>query len=339
MPRTGNPSEFDESVWRKTADELRLRAAFTPAPPISARMPVSYQTVPAPARRMIAGVIGRVQRMRQESWSSYPGWPIDLSADLAADLANQPSIRFQRTPLLLSHDIDSLEGLHNLARMFLPIEERVAARSANYIVPCAWPLDHAILADIEQRGHEIGVHGYNHANRTPFVAAAERQERLASGYALSKRYKIAGYRAPSLLRTKELLTDLGRFYRYDSSIPTSGGAFPVPNNGCASARPWQLGSLWEIPLSMPRDGSLKFLGHSPNKIGQIWRHCAEIISRSGGIACLLTHCESGFSGNVPMLHVYREFLESIANDSRFEFVRPVDLLDRIETAEGARAVH
>ena len=94
--------------------------------------------------------------------------------------------------------------------------------------------------------------------------------------------------------------------------------------------------MWELPLSMPRDGSLRFLGHSPAEIGDLWRRLALRISASGGIVNLLTHCEEGFSGNEPMLGVYRGFIEWISGDPRFEVMLPaslVGLLDRMSPAD------
>lgn len=334
----------DREAWRdptfrnlasNAARELRLSAAFTPAPPASARLPAHYHMVPGPMRRLIGRVIGRVHRVRQARWSRFPGWPLDLSADFAADLARERGIVFERIPVLLSHDIDTPEGLRNAVKMFLPVEEAAGARSTHFIVPCAWPVDHALVSEIQSRGHEIGVHGFNHANRTPFADTPERRQRLAAGRDFGNRYGATGYRAPSLLRTRELLADLAPLYHYNSSIPTAGGAFPVPNNGCASARPWRLGEIWEIPLTLPRDGSLRFLGHSPAEIGQLWCECAETIASSGGIVSLLTHCEAGFSGNARMLPIYRAFLEWIATDHRFEFMRMDQLAGRIETARAS----
>jgi hypothetical protein len=320
----------DEVGLREAAEALRLCAAFTDTPPASSRLPVSYQTVPGKLRRVIANVIGRLHRVRQNAWARYPGWPLDLSADLAADLTGLRTITFARTPVLVTHDIDSPEGLRNLRSMFLPVEEAVGARSANYIVPCAWNIDAALTREVLARGHEIGVHGYDHANRTAFATPAERRTRLEAGHRFGRAHGATGYRAPSLLRTAALIEDLRSLYRYDSSIPTSGGAFPAPNNGCASARPWRFGPLWELPLSMPRDGSLRFLGHSPPEIGALWRDTAAPIARSGGLVCLLTHCEAGFSGNSRMLAQYRSFLEWVAADSQYEFMRPVDLVDRLD---------
>jgi peptidoglycan/xylan/chitin deacetylase (PgdA/CDA1 family) len=317
------------------ASELRMVAAYTPDPPTSARLPINYRRVPGPARRLVARVIGRVQWARRSAWSRFPGWPIDLSADVAADLAGCPSVPFSRSPVLLTHDIDSAEGLDNLVRVFLSIEEAVGARSANYIVPCAWPLDYAQIQEVVRRGHEVGVHGYNHANHTPFLPAQDRLQRLARGREFGDRYGAVGYRAPSLLRTKELLADLAPLYRYDSSIPTSGGPFPVPNNGCASGRPWRIGEIWEIPVTLPRDGSLQFLGYSPDAIARLWQETTQILARSGAIVSLLTHCESGFSGNARMLGAYRRFIEFIAASAKFEFVKPCDLVATMEARTGS----
>lgn len=330
---------WDEQTMRQLAREaatdLRGRAAYTDNPPVTSRLPMNYRKIPGPLRRLLANGIGRLQRARQSRWSRFPGWPIDLSADLLGDLGGLDMPRFSPTPVLLTHDIDSEEGLINLVDLFLDVEEASGARSANYMVPCAWPLDHGRIAESVARGHEVGVHGYNHANQTPFLPAEQRKPRLTAGRAFGGRYGAVGYRAPSLLRTAALLSDLDELYDYDSSIPTSGGPFPVPNNGCASARPWKIGRLWEIPLTLPRDGSLRFLGHSSCQIGAMWRSAAETVSASGGIVSLLTHCEACFSGNLPMLRAYREFLEWVAGDARFKFMRPRDLLEGLQT-QGAR---
>ncbi len=313
------------------AAQLREMAMYTSAMPASSRLPFSYRTIPGPVRRVVANAIGRLQRHRQDHWARYPGWPLDLSADFAADLGDLPrALPSGRTPVILTHDLDSAEGLENLVERFLPIEERAGARSANFVVPCNWPLDYALLDKTHGRGHEIGIHGYDHSNRTPFLAPIDRRTRLDAAKPLIARYGIAGYRAPSLVRTEALLTDLGGLYRYDSSVPTSGGLFPVPNNGCASARPFRLHGLWEIPLSMPRDGSMQFLGHTPAQILAIWRECMLTIARSGGVVVLLTHCEESFSGNEPMLQSYDALLNEISSDPHFEFVTFSKMLTRLD---------
>ena len=316
-------------------EALRLHAAFTDRMPTSTRLPISYQRVPQRLRTSIGRVIGAVERMRTSSWARFPRWPMDLSADFVADLLDCDGYRVSdeaASPVWLSHDLDTAEGLRNLVGSFLDIEESVGARSTNYIVPCDWPIDHETLEEVHARGHEVGVHGYDHSNKTPFCDARERERRLAAAGDLRQRYDIIGYRAPSLVRTRALIEDLADYYRYDSSIPTSGGRFPVPNNGCASARPFHIGSLLEIPLSLPRDGSLRFLGHGPDAILALWKHCADLIHRSGGLVSLLTHCEARFSGNRAMLEVYRRFLEDLAEDDRFRFTTTSEIVARVTEA-------
>jgi peptidoglycan/xylan/chitin deacetylase (PgdA/CDA1 family) len=302
---------------------LRERRAFTDVRPVSARLPVNYRVVPGWARAAIGSAVGRWNRRRTRTWAAFPQWPIDLTADLLADLGERfsaPSHSSPPAPVVVTHDIDSPEGLTNLVARFLPIEETAGARSTNYVVPCAWNVDHALVAEVVARGHGVGVHGYDHSHTTPFAADAERRKRLDGARDFAERYAVDGYRAPSLLRTRPLLRDLAARYRYDSSIPTSGGLFPTPNNGCATARPFRIEGIVELPISLPRDGTLRFLGYTPDQMLRMWIECADLIARARGVVVLLTHCERRFSGQPRMLDAYRRFLEHIRDrPDRFAF--------------------
>lgn len=315
-----------------TADSvaaLRLLRTYTNKAPTSARLPIPYHSIPEWIRTLVAKGIGYSKRRSSDRWSAFPHWPIDLSSDCLADMVGLSSpFATGPTPVILSHDLDSPEGLANLHRDFISIEESVGARSTNYIVPCAWPINQERLSDVFNRGHEIGIHGYNHANLTPFMNSGGRAERLNAARELIDKYRIKGYRAPSLLRTKALIEDLKPLYRYDSSVPTTGGLFPVPNNGCASARPFFLEGMPEIPVSMPRDGSLIFLGYSPQEIFDLWVECAQRIAASGGVVVVLTHCEHRFSGSKKMLDVYRKFLAYIAESDIYFWSTPNQVVDR-----------
>lgn len=314
-------------------DDLRTRAAWTAAP-TSSRLPFSYQRVPQPVRTAVGRVLGQVRRRQREQWARFPGWPLDLSADALADLTSVDTVRHsQPTPVLLTHDLDTAEGLRNAVDLFLEIEQRASAVAAQYVVPCGWPIDHGLLRELAGAGHELGVHGYDHSNRTPFADDTERRRRLDASADLVDRYGMVGYRAPSLCRTPALLADLAERFAYDSSIPTSGGLFPTPNNGCASARPYRLGGLVEVPLSLPRDGSLRFLGYRPSQMLDVWRSCAEQVARSGGVVVLLTHCERRFTGNAAMLEVYKQFVDEIAADDRYVFALPRDIVASVETTD------
>jgi peptidoglycan/xylan/chitin deacetylase (PgdA/CDA1 family) len=317
---------------RDAAEALRLHSAFTDAPPASTRLPFRYQLVPPSLRWRIGRLLGWRLRGRQSEWARFPEWPLDLSADFLADWGSPaiPPVR-QPAPVLLTHDVDSPEGLRQLVRDFLPIEETHGARSTSYVVPRGWPLDHGLLREVVSRGHEIGVHGFDHSNRTPFLPAAERRARVAEGKATLEPYGPLGYRAPSLLRTAPLLRDLADHFLYDSSIPTSGGPFPTFNNGCATARPFRIGSIVEIPLSMRRDGTLLFLGYQAEEIGRMWIADAEAIAFARGTIVLLTHCESRFSGNPRMLAAYRQFVEFVAGSSRYRLAKAACVASAVDS--------
>src|SRR5262249_16737010 len=148
--------------------------AFIDRPPASARLPVRYHVVPGWARALVASAIGRWNRSRVHQWAAFPDWPLDLSADALDDLLATADVPRYVAPVVVTHDIDSAEGLTNLVEHFLPLEDSFGARSTNYIVPCAGPIDEGRLREVIARGHELGVHGYDHSNRTPFASPVER---------------------------------------------------------------------------------------------------------------------------------------------------------------------
>lgn len=301
------------------AAELREAAVWITKKPLSSSLPFSYQRVPPWLRSLAARGIGLWQRRRQEVWASFPRWPLDLSADILEDLA-APRPAARQHLVVLSHDLESKEELSNALRHFFPLEEAVGARSTNYVVPCGPPLDHDGLQELVSRGHELGVHGYDHANLSAFLPPELCRERMQKARQVLSAYPVAGFRAPSLIRTPQLLRTLASFFSYDSSIPTTGGLFPQPNNGCASARPFGLEGITVLPVSMPRDAALMFLGYAPDAILELWKTCARQIMDSGGIVVLLTHCGARFSGNEEMLACYEALLRWLAEQPGCSFV-------------------
>ena len=298
---------LDHGVLQKLVSNLRTSRMYIDTPPMSSKLPFSYQAIPGPVRRIVAKGIGRFRRSQINQWGRFPAFPLDLTIDALSDLVLGDELLHDPTPVMVTHDIDTAEGESNLP-LFLEIEEAVGVRSTNFVVPFKWKLNHDLLSQTREAGHEIGVHGFDHGNQTPYLQREIMMQRFDKTMPFIERYQCRGYRAPTLLRTQKLLAELATRFDYDSSVPTSGGLFPAPNNGCATARPFRAEGIWEIPLSMPRDAGLMFLGYKLVDIERCMLESARLIRASGGIVVLLTHCEKAYSGNRVMLDLYRRVL-------------------------------
>lgn len=302
---------------------LREYGLYTSTPPASSLMPFSYQRVPQGIRWITASLLTRFNYWRMKGQSFFPRWPLDLSADALEDFTScfdsKPLSRqnHSKTTVVLTHDIDNPESLKNMPR-FLAIEESFGFRSTNFIVPMGWPLDCEIIERAVSNDHEIGLHGYNHDNCTPFLPYDAIERRFEECLPFIERYRVKGYRAPSLLRTQNLFRCLKRYGLYDASVPTVGGQYSLKPNGCASARPFYHQEVWELPLSLPTDASLLFLGFKPDHILRLWIDTTQAIGKSGGTVVLLTHCEAVYSGNPQMLKVYAEFLTFLKSSGLFD---------------------
>lgn len=317
---------LDHDALRSLVSNLRTSRMYIDSPPMSSRLPFSYQIIPGAVRRIVAKGIGRFRRSQVGQWGRFPAFPLDLTTDALSDLLLGDELLHDPTPVMLTHDIDTEEGERNLP-LFLEIEEAVGARSTNFVVPFKWGLDHGLLARTREAGHEIGVHGFDHGNQTPYLRREMMAQRFEQTMSFIERFKCRGYRAPTLLRTRELLAELSTWFDYDSSVPTSGGLFPAPNNGCATARPLKVEGIWEIPLSMPRDAGLMFLGYDPEDIERCILDSARLIRASGGVVVLLTHCEEAYSGNRVMRDLYRRVLTRLADDDGYRFMTMSDYHD------------
>ncbi len=296
--------------------EMLGKIIFTPEP-ASSKLPFSYQRVPHRIRWLVASMLVRINKLRIKRRLVFPQWPLDLSVDALNDILTVNSGDLDRHPqayVLLTHDIDTPESLKYLPG-FLEVEESFGVHSTNFVVPCGWDIDHGILERAFGQGHEIGIHGFNHDNRTPFLPRDEMAARIESAAALMTKYAAKGYRAPSLLRSKLLIDVLANYFTYDSSIPNTDGFYSGTGTGCATARPFHLGSLIEIPLTLPSDANLLFQGFRPGEILSLWMDSAKKLIRSGGIVHLLTHCEKRYSGNKTMLGIYREFVSFLKSNA------------------------
>jgi len=128
---------------------------------------------------------------------------------------------------------------------------------------------------------------------------------------------VTGFRSPGLLRTAGLFALLGRYFRYDSSVPDTemytGAGW---RNGCCSVLPFARSGLLEVPITLPLDASLIHYRYGPRGILRTWLDKAEWLAAVGGLAVVDTHPEPQYSGNRSMLRVYRELLDRLKERGR-----------------------
>ncbi len=306
---------------------LTTEYAFVHPPPIYARFPLLYRLMPDRAR----DVARRVLAGRRSG-----GYDLALTEASAADLwlaalrqmgyaSPQPLWpEGKRFAVALTHDVDTARGLA-LAPEFASIEQAAGLRSCWYVVGQRYPLDHALLERLQAEGHEIGLHGDQHDGRLAFLPEERIRQRLRACQPLIERYAMEGFRSPMLLRTRRLLSVVREFFRYDSSVPDHSVVFPPRLDGCLTTLPFSIEGLTILPITLPRDGTLRALGCSPDDIGEIWQAKVQWIKSVGGQVNLLTHPEPLFSGNQAMLAVYERFLAWLGQDQEAWFALPREI--------------
>jgi peptidoglycan-N-acetylglucosamine deacetylase len=138
--------------------------------------------------------------------------------------------------------------------------DRYRARATFYVPGATIDENPSAVAELLDRGHEIGHHGYDHVPTRGLDVAGERAE-LERGIAALARIGVepTGYRSPGwelTATTLALLPDLG--FRWDSSL-------------MGDERPYRLGSLIELPVHWRLDDVPYFTAlRDPREVLSIW---------------------------------------------------------------------
>ncbi len=214
---------------------------------------------------------------------------------------------------VLTHDVETSAGMHNIARV-AQIEERLGLRSSWNIVPYKYRIDEGLLADLRARGFEIGIHGYNHDGKLYCSQRVFRRRAAAINRAL-ERHQAVGFRSPMVHRHLNWLQQLN--VEYDASC-FDIDPFQAMPGGVASLWPLIVGKFVELPYTLPQDHTLfVVLGHTS---GAIWRKKLETIVSHNGMALMLTHPD--YLQSSRHLDVYRRFLEDVLEWAGFWHALP-----------------
>lgn len=210
----------------------------------------------------------------------------------------------QKIAIVLTHDVETEIGckrVDQIARM----EESLGLRSCWNFVPHLYPIDLGLLEDLRSRGHEIGVHGYNHDGRL-FSSRRIFTKRLPAINDAVSRFDATGFRAPMVHRRLEWIEKLS--VEYDASC-FDVDPFQAMPGGVGSLWPFCFNELIELPYTVPQDHTLMI---SLNEdAGAVWRKKVDVIEKWRGMVLPITHPD--YLDSWDRLDSYRRLLEYLCS--------------------------
>jgi peptidoglycan/xylan/chitin deacetylase (PgdA/CDA1 family) len=223
-----------------------------------------------------------------------------------------------RFAIVLTHDVETEGGLKFIPRV-IELEEKHGFRSSWNIVPYQYAIDKSIIELIKERGHEIGIHGYNHDGKLYYSEKifTERAQHINEAI---KRYGAAGFRSPMVHRNLLWLQKLN--IKYDCSCFDYDPFQPFPG-GTGSIWPFIAGKFVELPYTLPQDHTLFYILKEKNI--NIWRKKIDwLISKSGTILTL-THPD--YLAEKNHLEIYEDLLKYLKSQRGGWLCLPRELTD------------
>ncbi|MEI6336468.1 MAG: hypothetical protein WCS87_18070 [Methylococcaceae bacterium] len=261
----------------------------------------------------------------------FPAWPIETRTldlitrsvenmlqvtNLAPLFGIAPWPTGSRFAFCITHDIEWDAGLRR-APALLEVEQRVGVVSSWNLVPERYPIDWRIVEELRKAGGEIGIHGLHHDGRL-FQSKRIFLSRLKKIEQYAQEWGAVGFRSPSCLRNPEWMKLMG--FEYDSSFPDTDPYEPQPG-GCCHVWPYFLGSMVELPLTIPQDHTLyEILGH---KDLSLWDQKADWIERVGGLVLINVHPD--YITSTWRLRQYEEFLCRMKQRAHMWHALPKDI--------------
>ena len=144
---------------------------------------------------------------------------------------------------VLTHDVETAEGMRHIARI-ADFEESQGFRSSWNLVPYKYNIDMGLVRDLQSRGFEIGIHGFNHDGQL-FSSRRVFDRRAIGINAAIKKFGAVGFRSPMVHRNLNWLQALD--IEYDSSC-FDIDPFQAAPGGVGSIWPFIAGTICGIAL-------------------------------------------------------------------------------------------
>jgi hypothetical protein len=310
---------FEQAGWDGLMVHVLGEGQFGPAHWQLSRLKRLYYHL----RPFLPGQIRPLLRLlsRGRRQDAFPlGWPVEdryirfLYAVLEAVQRHCPGIQpapfwpsGARFAFVLTHDVESAAGQSHV-RTLAAVDERYGFRSSFNFVPENYSVDQGLLAELQTRGFEVGVHGLRHDGRL-FSSRAEFDRRAAAINGYLREWGAAGFRAPFTHRNPEWMQSLE--IEYDSSFFDTD-PYETIAGGTMCIWPFFCGRFVELPYTLVQDHTLfETLGQ---RTPQVWLDKATFIVRWGGMVLLNAHPD--YLRAPARLAVYEEFLARMAERLR-----------------------
>ena len=186
------------------------------------------------------------------------------------------------TAVILTHDVEEETGFNFIPKV-IELEESLGFKSSWNIVPYKYKIDSGIINLINESGHEIGIHGYNHDGKLYYSEKIFNKRVPLINDAL-KKYNAVGFRSPMVHRNLRWLQKLdikydASYFDYDPFQPFPGGT------GCIW--PFVAGKFVELPYTLPQDHTLFYA--LKKKDITIWINKINWLVKNNGMIIVLTH--------------------------------------------------
>ncbi len=214
---------------------------------------------------------------------------------------------------VLTHDVETSEGMQHIARI-ADAEEELGFRSSWNLVPYKYKIAAGLVSDLQSRGFEIGIHGYNHDGQLYSSKRVFKKRASAINQAIDK-YQAVGFRSPMVHRNLNGLQDLN--IEYDSSC-FDIDPFQAAPGGVGIIWPFVAGKFIELPYTLPQDHTLFIkLGE---RTGKIWMDKLNYIQKHQGMAMMLTHPDYLIGHRET--EIYLNFLEHVRDAGDYWHATP-----------------
>lgn len=202
----------------------------------------------------------------------------------------------------LRHDVEAEAGCRAV-RELASIDEAHGFRSIFNFVAERYPIDPKLIGELQERGHEVGVHGLRHDGKEFFSKARFMQWAPRANRVLAE-WNAVTFCAPLTHRQPEWLQTLN--IEYDQSFFDTDPHEPMPG-GVMTIFPFFVGKFVEMPYTLIQDHTLGMLMHETSP--RLWLEKVDFVRQYHGMALLNAHPD--YLLHDTLMDIYVSFLRAM----------------------------